>query len=169
MWLRPSLTIVCDALRTSLLQTAAKGLSYALQSPSRELLYIVTTDSIKFKAKSWIDVFGGHAAKAVGSAINHACKHSVYLVMTVGSLTSLSVALSLALLGSWLGRRFEASSASGELIGDDDEGEGLPMGGMQGGMQGGMPLGTVPSSSPVREDDGLQPLHGAERGRERAV
>ena len=46
------------------LQVAIKGLSYALQSPSREMLYIVTTDSIKFKAKSWIDVFGGHAAKA---------------------------------------------------------------------------------------------------------
>ena len=48
------------------MQVGIKGLSYALQSPSREMLYIVTTDAIKFKAKSWIDVFGGHAAKALG-------------------------------------------------------------------------------------------------------
>eukprot|EP00965_Chrysotila_dentata_P245071 6206344-Pleurochrysis_carterae.AAC.2 len=27
------------------------------------MLYMVTTDSIKFKAKSWIDVFGGRASK----------------------------------------------------------------------------------------------------------
>ena len=51
-------------------------MSYALQSPSREMLYIVTTDAIKFKAKSWIDVFGGHAAKALGSGVNHSCKHN---------------------------------------------------------------------------------------------
>ena len=31
-----------------------KGLSYALQSPSREMLYIVTTDAIKFKV--WVRV-----------------------------------------------------------------------------------------------------------------
>ena len=30
---------------------------------------MVTTDSIKFKAKSWIDVFGGRASKALGSVI----------------------------------------------------------------------------------------------------
>lgn len=140
------------------LQTAAKGLSYALQSPSRELLYIITTDSIKFKAKSWIDVFGGHAAKAAGSAINHACKHSFELVMTAGSLTSLGVAIALALLGSWLGRRFEASSASDELIGEDD---------------GTIPLGPVTSSSAKWGGLALHPLegdgHGLQRGRERAV
>ena len=58
------------------MQVGIKGLSYALQSPSREMLYIVTTDAIKFKAKSWIDVFGGHAAKALGSGVNHSCKHN---------------------------------------------------------------------------------------------
>eukprot|EP00965_Chrysotila_dentata_P215950 6189088-Pleurochrysis_carterae.AAC.1 len=31
---------------------------------AQEMLYMVTTDSIKFKAKSWIDVFGGRASKA---------------------------------------------------------------------------------------------------------
>ena len=68
------------------LQVGIKGLSYALQSPSREMLYIVTTDAIKFKAKSWIDVFGGHAAKALGSGVNHSCKHNFGLLMTAGSL-----------------------------------------------------------------------------------
>ena len=70
----------------TLAQVGIKGLSYALQSPSREMLYIVTTDAIKFKAKSWIDVFGGHAAKALGSGVNHSCKHNFGLLMTAGSL-----------------------------------------------------------------------------------
>ena len=42
-----------------------KALSYALSSPAREMLYSVTSDAIKFKAKSWIDVFGAHGAKVV--------------------------------------------------------------------------------------------------------
>jgi len=102
------------------LQVGIKGLSYALQSPSREMLYIVTTDAIKFKAKSWIDVFGGHAAKALGSGVNHSCKHSFDLLMAAGSLVSCGICLALVLLSSWLGRTFEASTAADQLIGDEN-------------------------------------------------
>ena len=35
-------------------------------------------DAIKFKAKSWIDVFGGHSAKAAGSLINNALRHPIF-------------------------------------------------------------------------------------------
>ena len=41
------------------LMVVSKGFSYALNSPAREMLYAVTSEQIKFKAKSWIDVFGG--------------------------------------------------------------------------------------------------------------
>ena len=72
------------------------------------MLYAVTSDAIKFKAKSWIDVFGGHSAKAVGSLINNALKHSLYALMLYGSLVSLCFCVALALASSWLGRAFEA-------------------------------------------------------------
>ena len=36
------------------------------------MLYLPTSNDIKFKAKAWIDVVGARTAKALGSAINDA-------------------------------------------------------------------------------------------------
>ncbi|EOD26009.1 hypothetical protein EMIHUDRAFT_115320 [Emiliania huxleyi CCMP1516] len=100
---------------------AIKGLSYALNNPSKEMLYMVTTDSIKFKAKSWIDVFGGRASKALGSVVTNTFKKPVTNLMFYGSLVSLAIALGLLAITSTLGRAFERLTASGELIGMDNE------------------------------------------------
>lgn len=48
----------------------AKSLNYALNQPAKEVLYIPTTKSIKFKSKAWIDMFGMRFGKASGSAVN---------------------------------------------------------------------------------------------------
>lgn len=47
-----------------------KGLSYSLNNPSKEILYIPTSRDAKFKAKGWIDVFGIRSVKASGAGIN---------------------------------------------------------------------------------------------------
>ncbi|MCK4518055.1 hypothetical protein KAT92_04720 [Candidatus Babeliales bacterium] len=47
-----------------------KGLSYSLNNPSKEILYIPTSRDIKFKAKGWIDIFGVRSIKASGAGIN---------------------------------------------------------------------------------------------------
>lgn len=96
-----------------------KGLAYALNNPSKEMLYMVTTDSIKFKAKSWIDVFGGRASKALGSVITNLFKKPISALMFYGSLVSLGIALLLIAVSSALGHAFERYSASGELVGSD--------------------------------------------------
>ena len=54
-----------------------KGLSYALNNPAKEMMYIPTSKAVKYKAKSWIDLFGGRAAKAAGSSVTTALKHLV--------------------------------------------------------------------------------------------
>uniref|UniRef100_A0A7S4B8E2 ADP,ATP carrier protein n=1 Tax=Chrysotila carterae TaxID=13221 RepID=A0A7S4B8E2_CHRCT len=96
-----------------------KALSYALNNPSKEMLYMVTTDSIKFKAKSWIDVFGGRASKAMGSVVTNAFKKPVSALMLYGSLISLAIACGLLLVTSLLGRAFERLSTTEQLIGMD--------------------------------------------------
>ncbi len=35
-----------------------KALSYSLNNPCKEMLYNPTSTDVKFKAKSWIDIFG---------------------------------------------------------------------------------------------------------------
>ena len=44
-----------------------KGLNYALNNPTKEIMYIPTSTNIKFKAKSWIDGFGNRSTKALGA------------------------------------------------------------------------------------------------------
>lgn len=46
-----------------------KGLSYALNNPCKEIMYIPTSRDMRFKAKSWIDGFGGRTAKGLGASV----------------------------------------------------------------------------------------------------
>jgi len=47
-----------------------KAMTYSIHDPSKELLYLPTSNTIKFKAKFWIDIVGARVAKAIGSTIN---------------------------------------------------------------------------------------------------
>lgn len=54
-----------------------KGMSYALNNPCKEILYQVTSNSVKFKCKSWIDTMGQRGCKAAGSVITNAFANSL--------------------------------------------------------------------------------------------
>lgn len=47
-----------------------KATTYSIHDPSKEILYLPTSNAIKFKSKFWIDVVGARVAKAIGSSIN---------------------------------------------------------------------------------------------------
>ena len=79
------------------------------------MLYMATTDSIKFKAKSWIDVFGGRASKAVGSLVTNTFKKPVENLMFYGSMVSFFIAAALLLIAAMLGSTFEKLSATVRL------------------------------------------------------
>ena len=49
---------------------AFKGISYALDKPTREQLYVPTSVDVKYKAKSWIDTFGSRVSKGLGSSVH---------------------------------------------------------------------------------------------------
>lgn len=63
-----------------------KGLSYAVNNPTKEMMYIPTSKDTKFKAKGFIDSLGGRISKASGSAINNSLKHNMALLMSMGTL-----------------------------------------------------------------------------------
>jgi len=44
---------------------------YALNGPSREMLYVQTSKEIKYKAKSWSDMYGNFLQKFIGAMINN--------------------------------------------------------------------------------------------------
>merc|ERR1712151_30582 len=43
---------------------------YGLNGPSREMLYVKTTRDMKYKAKSWSDMYGNNGMKSLASIIN---------------------------------------------------------------------------------------------------
>lgn len=45
----------------------AKGINYAINSPSVKQLYVPTSTQVKYQSQAWIDMFGARGAKAAGS------------------------------------------------------------------------------------------------------
>jgi AAA family ATP:ADP antiporter len=94
----------------------SKGLSYALNNPAKDMMYIPTSKDAKFKSKGWIDMFGSRFAKALGSQVTGFFKNDLAMLMVYGSLASLG------LIGIWLGsalfvgRKFTKLTESGDIV-----------------------------------------------------
>ncbi|MFH1832167.1 MAG: Npt1/Npt2 family nucleotide transporter [bacterium] len=86
-----------------------KALSYALNNPSKEIMYIPTSRDVKFKTKSWIDMFGLRTTKAIGSGINMCFTQFTDLIM-YGSLVSFGV------IGIWIAAAFYVGKTNKKLI-----------------------------------------------------
>lgn len=71
VWMSPTIWVVFGVMMVM------KGMSYALNNPTKEILYQMTSTNIKFKCKSWIDTFGQRSAKAGGSLITNAFASSI--------------------------------------------------------------------------------------------
>ncbi|KNC77073.1 hypothetical protein SARC_10458 [Sphaeroforma arctica JP610] len=67
---------------------AVKALGYSLNKPCIEVTYTHTSTDTRFKAKSWIEMFGTRGAKAGGSMVNNAFRHNIDALMTQGSMVS---------------------------------------------------------------------------------
>eukprot|EP01104_Vermistella_antarctica_P006363 TRINITY_DN17067_c0_g1_i1.p1 TRINITY_DN17067_c0_g1~~TRINITY_DN17067_c0_g1_i1.p1 ORF type:complete len:483 (-),score=93.76 TRINITY_DN17067_c0_g1_i1:23-1471(-) len=102
VYMVPELHVVFFAM------VSLKGLAYALNNPSKEMMYIPTSDDIKFKAKGWIDMVGMRGAKAVGSGITDQLKHSVGLLLTMGSVVSLGLVVGWTFVALFVGRQYKA-------------------------------------------------------------
>ena len=72
-----------------------KGLSYSINNPTKEMLYIPTSKEAKFKTKGWIDTFGNRMSKLAGARVSNALKGNIQNLMFYGT------ALSLGIIGIW--------------------------------------------------------------------
>ncbi|MBU4269614.1 MFS transporter [Candidatus Dependentiae bacterium] len=90
----------------------AKGLSYALNNPSKEMMYIPTSKDAKFKSKGWIDMFGGRVSKALGASFTNFLKASPHALMAYGTI------LSLGFIGVWIVAAFFVSNKFEQLTKD---------------------------------------------------
>jgi AAA family ATP:ADP antiporter len=121
--LYPTLDVVFAAMMI------LKANSYALNNPTKEMLYQPTNSNVKYKAKSWIDIFGARGSKALGSVVTNAFSHSAAELVDKGSLVGMCVASFLIWNANFMGKKFDEYTESGYIVGesvdeDDEEVEG---------------------------------------------
>lgn len=115
--LRPTLYVVFFAM------IVLKALSYALNNPTKEILYQPTNSSVRYKAKSWIDIFGARGSKALGSVVTNAFSDSAEVLVANGSLVGMAVASFLIWNARFMGKTFEEYTESGYIVGEDSNPE----------------------------------------------
>ena len=106
----PVLYVVTGAL------IVIKGLSYALNNPSKEMMYIPTTKDVRFKAKGWIDMFGGRSAKGTGSYINNFFAGNASALLMYGTLISFGLVGVWLAVASFVGNKFKHLTENDEVI-----------------------------------------------------
>ncbi len=95
---------------------AVKGLSYALNNPTKEVMYIPTTKDIRFKAKGWIESFGGRTSKGAGSVITASFANSLSQLLLFGTLISLGIVGFWIVVANMLGKRFNRLQSENKIV-----------------------------------------------------
>lgn len=113
--IKPTLYVVFAAMMI------LKACSYALNNPTKEMLYQPTSSAVKYKAKSWIDIFGARGSKALGSVVTNAFSDSAANLVANGSLVGMAVASFLIWNATYMGRKFEEYNESDYIVGAEEE------------------------------------------------
>ena len=79
--------------------------------------------AVKYKAKSWIDIFGARGSKALGSVVTNAFSDSASNLVANGSLVGMAVASFLIWNANFMGKKFDEYVATGYIVGGDDDNE----------------------------------------------
>lgn len=98
-----------------------KALSFSLNEPVKELLYIPTSQPIKFKAKAWIDVFGCRLAKAAGSFITHIAHGNANKLRAISEIPCLLISFFILMLAWQIGSEFQHLTNENIVIGEDNQ------------------------------------------------
>lgn len=77
------------------------AVSYAVNNPVKEMMYIPTSKDAKFKAKGVIDMVGGRAGKMAGANIAGALIVSGNIAASIAGLMTTGTLVSLGIVGVW--------------------------------------------------------------------
>jgi AAA family ATP:ADP antiporter len=100
-----------------------KAVIFSFHDPVKELLYIPTSEAIKFKAKAWIDVFGARSAKALGSFICYASFGNANTLRTIGEIPCILASLTVLVVAYLAGSEFQRLVDNGIVISAEGESE----------------------------------------------
>lgn len=104
------------------IMVGAKGMHYALNSPSIKQLYVPTSTDVKYKSQAWIETFGSRVSRGVGSGINMLLEPFTTWFGPAQGLAihiAASSMLSLGLLVAWFGVALYLGKEYGKAIEED--------------------------------------------------
>lgn len=93
-----------------------KGLNYALNKPTSEVMYIPTSKDVKFKSKGWIDLFGNRSTKGMGAAVSKSFGYALPALMLYGTVISLVLLVAWIFVGRSVGDGFEKLQAENKIV-----------------------------------------------------
>lgn len=79
-----------------------KAMSYAVNNPVKEMMYIPTSKDAKFKTKSFIDMFGSRSAKMSGAQIGGWLNVHGNPILSIHNLIMYGTVISLGIIGIWI-------------------------------------------------------------------
>lgn len=95
---------------------AIKGLNYALNKPTSEVMYIPTSKDVKFKSKGWIDMFGNRSTKGMGSAVSKSLGYSFPVLILFGTVISLGIVAFWFFIARFVGNKFDKLQKENTII-----------------------------------------------------
>ncbi len=95
---------------TFVVMIVCKGLTYSLNNPTKDMMYIPTSKEARYKAKGWIEMFGARTAKMGGSQVTNAFKQDVQTLLIFGTVFSLGI------IAFWLFAAWYVGKKNHELI-----------------------------------------------------
>ena len=111
--------LVCPTISMMLIViTLLTSFNFGFNAPIREMLYIPTTTTIKFKSKAWIDSFGRNISKTTGAACN-----TIYLFTAPQFFFSFNAIFSFGMSCIWIivanliGKKYNKTITNQEIIG----------------------------------------------------
>ena len=103
-------------LVTFIAMVLVKALGYAVNNPTKEMMYIPTSKNAKFKTKSWIDTFGARFAKAGGASINDVLKGNMHDLVVYGNLFGLLFIFVWIFVAIYVGIKNRKLVAEGKVV-----------------------------------------------------
>ncbi len=99
----------------------SKSLIFSLHDPVKEILYMPTSDAIKYKAAAWIDVFGCRFAKAIGSFIANFANGDVQVLRRYSEIPCIVVAIVFMAFAYKSGVEYDYLTEHDITVGNEDD------------------------------------------------
>lgn len=95
------------------------AVSYAVNNPTKEMMYIPTSSDAKFKVKGITDTVGSRGSKAAGSAINNGLNVGATQALKIASLMAFGTLIGLGFIAIWLIAAIYVGNKNAQLVRDN--------------------------------------------------